>query len=72
MFGPLPVPPAGTHDEGADNHCGAIGENESSVILPKDTEFPHNVSFRHSDWPMQPIPEDAEEYDVVIACVLTY
>ncbi|EIM87937.1 Bin3-domain-containing protein [Stereum hirsutum FP-91666 SS1] len=40
-------------------------------VLPRDHEFPHNVSFRHSDWPAQPIPEDTEGYDVVIAFSIT-
>jgi Bicoid-interacting protein 3 (Bin3) len=30
--------------------------------------FPHNVSFRTADWTCTEIPEDAERYNVVIAC----
>lgn len=69
MFGHLPVPPSSTPDKDLDKKDVDDGENGPPVVLPKDHEFPHNVSFRHSDWPVQPIPEDAEGYDVVIAYV---
>lgn len=32
--------------------------------------FPHNVSFRASDWVNNQIPEDSEPYDIIIACVM--
>lgn len=69
MFGPLPIPPSSVTDKEENENGDGVAP---AVILPKDHEFPHNVSFRHSDWPAQPIPEDAEGYDVVIAYVIYY
>ncbi|KAJ8472978.1 hypothetical protein ONZ45_g16473 [Pleurotus djamor] len=33
--------------------------------------FPHNLTFRTGDWVKEPIPEDAEGYNVVIAFSIT-
>ena len=35
----------------------------------RHTEFPHNVLFRTADWLDNSIHEDADGYDVVVACV---
>lgn len=29
--------------------------------------FPHNVSFRTADWAKDPIPEDEQAWDVIVA-----
>lgn len=60
MFGPLPIPPTPTATERVP---------DLDPVLPGPNVFPHNLTFRQSDWPSQPIPEDNEHYDVVIAYV---
>ena len=36
---------------------------------PKSDTFPHNVTFKCADWVTTEIAEDAEGYDIVVACV---
>ena len=55
MFGPLPIPPSST---------------ETSIMLDSgvsEIAFPHNVSFRCTDWVNECIPEDDMGYDVILA-----
>jgi 7SK snRNA methylphosphate capping enzyme len=32
-----------------------------------DENFPHNIVFRMSDWPVDPIHEDSSGYDIILA-----
>ncbi|KZT61018.1 Bin3-domain-containing protein [Calocera cornea HHB12733] len=54
MFGPLPLPPAPTP---------AL----ASASAPRPLQpFPYNISFKHLNYALSSLPEDAEGWDVIL------
>lgn len=63
--------PTGTHDYFPASFDHSLGPLPIPPIqLTGKNTFPNNISFRTADWVNVDIPEDQDQYDVIVAWVL--